>query len=244
MRQVAWADVRRAFVGRTFWFLSARSHGRLLLPVSALPPGARRYLLDRLRPLPDPAREGPPAPAVRVRRARKHWFDPPGSGIMSRSRPSENLTLRRRLVLFVCLCAWQPERAAGRPPSPTSCGAKPRRARRRPVRPRAAVIDGEDRLCIVDFTARIQAFDLDGNYLGPTFTTPDFRNGRPSGLGVNRDGNLIVCDSHYHCIRIYTPDGTELKTIGGEPGTAPGQFGYVSDRSRTPTGSSTSASSA
>jgi DNA-binding beta-propeller fold protein YncE len=97
------------------------------------------------------------------------------------------------------------------------------------VRPRAAVIDGDDRLWIVDFTARIQAWDLDGNYIGPTFTTPDFRNGRPSGLGVTRDGKLIVCDSHYSCIRIYEPNGTEIKKMGGEKGTEPGKYGYVSD---------------
>ena len=97
------------------------------------------------------------------------------------------------------------------------------------VRPRAAVIDHADRLWVVDFTARVQAFDLDGKHLGVTFRTPDFRNGRPSGLGVGRDGNLIVCDSHYHCLRIYAADGTELKTIGGRAGKEPGQFGYVSD---------------
>jgi DNA-binding beta-propeller fold protein YncE len=96
-------------------------------------------------------------------------------------------------------------------------------------RPRAAVIDGDDRLWIVDFTARVQAYSLDGEYLGPTFTTPDFRNGRPSGLGVTNDGKLIVCDSHYYCLRIYAGDGTELKKIGGERGTELGQFGYVSD---------------
>jgi sugar lactone lactonase YvrE len=97
------------------------------------------------------------------------------------------------------------------------------------VRPRAAVIDNDDRLWIVDFTARIQAFDLDGAYLGPTFTPPDFRNGRPSGLGITRDGKLIVCDSHYHCVRIYEADGTLTRTIGGEVGSGPGRFGYVSD---------------
>ena len=97
------------------------------------------------------------------------------------------------------------------------------------VRPRAIAIDASDRLFLVDFTARIQVYDLDGNYLGPTWTTPDFRNGRPSGLGIARDGNLIVCDSHYHCLRVYDPAGRELKVIGGEPGSAPGQFGYVSD---------------
>lgn len=97
------------------------------------------------------------------------------------------------------------------------------------VRPRAVAIDPHDRLFLVDFTARIQAYDLDGRHLGATWTTPDFRNGRPSGLGVDRDGNLIVCDSHYHTVRIYTADGTQLKEFGGTPGKEPGQFGYVSD---------------
>ena len=97
------------------------------------------------------------------------------------------------------------------------------------VRPRAAVIDHADRLWVVDFTARVQAFDLDGKYLGVTFRPPDFRNGRPSGLGLTRDGELIVCDSHYHCLRIYSADGVEKRTIGGTAGNQPGQFGYVSD---------------
>lgn len=97
------------------------------------------------------------------------------------------------------------------------------------VRPRAAVIDRHDRLWVVDFTARVQAYDLDGKYLGLTFRTPDFRNGRPSGLGLTRGGELIVCDSHYHCLRIYDRDGTEVKVIGGAAGKRPGQFGYVSD---------------
>jgi DNA-binding beta-propeller fold protein YncE len=93
------------------------------------------------------------------------------------------------------------------------------------VRPRAAAIDSHGRLFVVDFTARIQAFDLDGNYLGPTWTTPDYRNGRPSGLGIARDGNLIVCDSHYHCLRIYDAAGIELRRIDGPAGG----FAYVSD---------------
>gem|GEM_PF-966493 len=97
------------------------------------------------------------------------------------------------------------------------------------VRPRAAVIDRNDRLYIVDYTARIQAYDLDGKYLDATWTTPDYRNGRPSGLGIALDGSLIVCDSHYHCLRFYSPDGTELRKVGGDPGNGPGQFGYISD---------------
>jgi DNA-binding beta-propeller fold protein YncE len=98
------------------------------------------------------------------------------------------------------------------------------------VRPRAAVIDRNDRLFIVDFTARIQAFDLDGKHLGITWTTPDYRNGRPSGLGLDRDGNIIVADSHYNCFRIYSAEGQELKRIGSPiaTGSEP-HFGYISD---------------
>src|SRR5205823_7582552 len=97
------------------------------------------------------------------------------------------------------------------------------------VKPRAVAIDANDHLYLVDWTARIQVFDRDGTYLGPTWTTPDFRNGRPSGLSITRDGNLLVSDSHYHCLRIYDAQGQELRQIGGEAGTGPGQPGYVSD---------------
>jgi DNA-binding beta-propeller fold protein YncE len=101
------------------------------------------------------------------------------------------------------------------------------------VRPRAIAIDMQDRLYIVDFTARIQAYDRDGEYIAKhTLATPDYRDGRPSGLSIDKDNNLIVSDSHYHCFRIwkFTDDGfEELKKIGGEAGTKPGQLGYVSD---------------
>jgi DNA-binding beta-propeller fold protein YncE len=96
-------------------------------------------------------------------------------------------------------------------------------------RPRAIALDPENRLFVVDFTPRIQVYDLDGNYLGITWRTPNFRNGRPSGLSIDRDGNLIVCDSHYYCLRIYSADGTEIRKIGGESGKGPGEFGYISD---------------
>src|SRR5437764_5702848 len=87
------------------------------------------------------------------------------------------------------------------------------------VKPRAIAIGPDDRLYIVDWTARIQAFDRNGKHLNVTWTTPDFRNGRPSGLSVDSKGNVIVSDSHYHCVRVYSPQGILLKTFGS-PGTA------------------------
>jgi DNA-binding beta-propeller fold protein YncE len=96
-------------------------------------------------------------------------------------------------------------------------------------RPRAAAIDAQDRLYIVDFTARIQVFDRNGKFLNLCWSTPDYRNGRPSGLSIDQDGNLLVSDSHYHCIRVYSPDGQELRVIGGKAGHGPGELGYVCD---------------
>ena len=71
--------------------------------------------------------------------------------------------------------------------------------------------------------------DADGKYLGHTWTTPEFRNGRPSGLAVTRAGQLLVCDSHYNTLRVYDAEGKELFTRGGVAGTELGQFGYISD---------------
>jgi DNA-binding beta-propeller fold protein YncE len=91
-------------------------------------------------------------------------------------------------------------------------------------RPRAIAIDAEDNVCLVDFTARIQVFDRDGNFLDHCWTTPDYRNGRPSGLSIDRDGNLLVSDSHYNCVRVRGLDGTELRVLGEGL-----DLGYVSD---------------
>jgi DNA-binding beta-propeller fold protein YncE len=96
-------------------------------------------------------------------------------------------------------------------------------------KPRAIAIDRQDRVYVVDFTARIQVFDADGRFLDRCWSPPDSTNGRPSGLSIDRDGNLLVSDSHYHCLRVYSPEGQELRTIGGVAGSAPGQLGYVSD---------------
>jgi DNA-binding beta-propeller fold protein YncE len=97
------------------------------------------------------------------------------------------------------------------------------------VKPRAIAIDSQDRVYLVDWTARLQVFDRDGKYLGATWTCPDYRNGRPSGLSIDRDGNLLVSDSHYNCLRLYTHDGKQLKVIGGKGGSQPGELSYVSD---------------
>ncbi len=98
-------------------------------------------------------------------------------------------------------------------------------------KPRAIAIDDKDQLYIVDMTARIQVFDVDGNFIR-SWHTPEQQHGRPTGLTISStDGNLMVADTHYYRILTYTPTGELLThaTLGGTMGQGPGEFGLVSD---------------
>jgi sugar lactone lactonase YvrE len=91
-------------------------------------------------------------------------------------------------------------------------------------------IDEQDQLYIVDMTARIQVFTPEGEYLR-SWKTPESTNGRPTGMSIDRDGNLCVADTHYFRMLVYTPEGRWLedRTIGGQSGSEPGQFNFVTD---------------
>ncbi len=95
-------------------------------------------------------------------------------------------------------------------------------------KPRAMAIDAQDRIYIVDMTARIQVFDSRGRFLRE-WHTPDHRFGKPSGLSIGIDGRVLVADTHYYRVLIYTPEGELVQTIGGVKGQGPGEFGLVTD---------------
>lgn len=98
------------------------------------------------------------------------------------------------------------------------------------TKPRAVTIDAADNLYVVDTTPRIQVFTGDGEMLR-NWQTPEFANGKPSGLSMDREGNLLVSDTHYFRVLTYTPTGELLKdrTIGGVCGHGEGEFGFVTD---------------
>ncbi|MEX0612216.1 MAG: NHL repeat-containing protein [Pirellulales bacterium] len=100
-------------------------------------------------------------------------------------------------------------------------------------KPRAMAIDAADQLYIVDMTARIQVFDVDGKFIRG-WQTPEHVNGRPTGLTIAPDGNLLVADTHYYRVLTYTPYGELLEgaTLGGTMGQGPGEFGFVTDAVR------------
>jgi DNA-binding beta-propeller fold protein YncE len=97
-------------------------------------------------------------------------------------------------------------------------------------KPRAIAIDKEDLLYVVDMTPRISVFTGDGKYVRG-WQTPTSVQGRPSGLAFDNAGNLLVSDTHYHRVLVYTPQGQllEEQTIGGTCGTGNGEFQFVTD---------------
>ena len=104
-------------------------------------------------------------------------------------------------------------------------------------RPRAIAIGASDDLYIVDTTGRVQVFTSDGEYVRG-WRTPEIEHGRPVGLGVDRSGHVLVADTHYYRLLVYTPHGKRLddRTIGGTMGAGPGEFGFVTDAVQGPDG--------
>jgi DNA-binding beta-propeller fold protein YncE len=104
-------------------------------------------------------------------------------------------------------------------------GVKPGRL----YKPRVAAFDARDHLFLADLTDRIQVFDRDGNYVGG-WRTPEFNVDGPSGLTVDRYGRLLVADTHFYRVLVYSEAGEILFQIGdGVQGTTPGRFGYPTD---------------
>jgi DNA-binding beta-propeller fold protein YncE len=96
-------------------------------------------------------------------------------------------------------------------------------------KPRTAAFDSKDHLFLADLTDRIQVFDRDGQYLRG-WRTPKFNVDGPSGLTIDRYGRLLVADTHFYRVLVYSDAGDLLFQIGdGIQGTTPGRFGYPTD---------------
>ena len=102
-------------------------------------------------------------------------------------------------------------------------------------KPRAMAISPKDEIYVIDKTARVQVFDANGVFLRG-WKTPEAAHGKPTGATFDSStGNLLVADTHYFRYLAYSPQGELLEplTIGGENGPDPGQFGWVTDITRS-----------
>ncbi|MDY7108229.1 MAG: SMP-30/gluconolactonase/LRE family protein [Planctomycetota bacterium] len=101
--------------------------------------------------------------------------------------------------------------------------------------PRCLAVDrGNDLIYIIDKTARVQRFSLDGEAQFQ-WRMPAMEAGKPTGVSVAPDGRVFVADTHYYRVIAYTPDGEEVLRFGSY-GEGPGQFIYPTDIAFGPAG--------
>ena len=135
---------------------------------------------------------------------------------------------------------------------PFGCGSREESSERNPVEhrvafgrpgniegrfdyPRAIALDeSRGRVFVVDKSARVQRFSLDGQ-LEAWWRMPAYENGKPTGIAVDDEGRVLVADTHEQRISIFSPDGELLETHG-KLGTEPGEFIYPTDVAQGPDG--------
>lgn len=93
--------------------------------------------------------------------------------------------------------------------------------------PRAIAAADDGTLFVADKSGRIQRFAADGAF-ELSWYMPEWRSGKPVGMTVHADGRLFVADTHYNRVTIFNRDGTRLGDFGTS-GSAPGEFGLVTD---------------
>ena len=80
-------------------------------------------------------------------------------------------------------------------------------------KPRSVAVDGRGIVHAVDMTGRVQRFNSKGRYLG-MWQAPETLKGRPKGMGIDHNGNLMLVEPHYQRISHFDSDGKLLKTWG------------------------------
>jgi ABC-type Fe3+ transport system permease subunit/streptogramin lyase len=91
-------------------------------------------------------------------------------------------------------------------------------------KPRSVAVDLHDNLYVVDITGRVQKFSPAGTFL-LSWQMPQTDKGKPKGMGLDRDGNVVVIEPHYFRVNHFTPDG-QLVAQWGESGTNVGQLSF------------------
>jgi sugar lactone lactonase YvrE len=90
--------------------------------------------------------------------------------------------------------------------------------------PRSVAVGLRDEIAVLDTAGRVLIYNADGALLRQ-WKMLDVSVGKPEGIVVLRDGRIVVCDTHYHRLVWFDPDGRVLKTVGAK-GEGPGEFIY------------------
>ncbi len=103
------------------------------------------------------------------------------------------------------------------------------------VKPRSVTVDRDDNVYVCDMTGRVQKFDREGNYL-LQWQMPEIERGRPKGMALDHEGNIVVVEPHYSRINHFTPEG-QLVSQWGRHGRERGKLSFPRAVAITPDGS-------
>ncbi len=92
------------------------------------------------------------------------------------------------------------------------------------IKPRSIAVDLEDNVYICDMTGRIQKFDKEGNYI-LQWQMPEIERGRPKGMSIDHEGNIVVVEPHYSRINHFDKEG-KLVSQWGNQGSEKGQLSF------------------
>lgn len=101
-------------------------------------------------------------------------------------------------------------------------------------KPRSVTVSKKDDLFVSDMTGRIQRFSSKGEFI-LFWQIEDISLGRPKGMNIDFDGNIIVIEPHYSRINHFTHDG-ELIRYWGTKGKKPGELDLVRNIIKTQNG--------
>lgn len=88
--------------------------------------------------------------------------------------------------------------------------------------PRAITIARNGFAYLVDSSGRVQKWTKEGRFV-KAWMAPSVEKGRPEGVAVMKNGNVVITDTHYSKVRVYTPEGKLLYSFG-EYGKQAGGF--------------------
>ncbi len=89
-------------------------------------------------------------------------------------------------------------------------------------KPRSIAVDLQDHHYVVDMTGRVQKFDPAGNWI-LAWQMPETKMGRPKGMCLDADGNVVVVEPHYARVNHFSHKG-ELLLQWGDFGTEEGRL--------------------
>ena len=130
------------------------------------------------------------------------------------------------LLMMFCLSVMSCEKQEGYPVIPVtsvSSWALPIDGPKLPS-PRSVATGLRDEVIVLDDAGRVLVFGKDGDLLR-RWSMPEVSIGRPEGVVVLDNGEIVVCDTHYSQILVFDEMGTVLRQFGRD-GRGAGEFIY------------------